>query len=149
MKNTSYLKIFTGFPVPRVALNCVQNTVDGVCQVFIMGGFRGLDRIIDFWKLNLKTYEWTYFSLCYLPASLFFSGANVTPEGRLYALGGPYESKEGNNQVYSAWLCIPKLSEMCWDAVLHYFPHINKCTMDDLAKIGIPKCFLQRFDRTS
>lgn len=50
------------------------------------------------------------------------------------------------NAVYSAWLTIPKLSEICWQALNYYYPKLRDCSPDILLHIGIPLKFVQRFD---
>lgn len=95
----------------------------------------------------MKTYQWTCFSKCSLPRELYFHAAAASPEGRIYVFGGIY-SDEGNtirtNTIYSTWLCIPKLSEMCWEAVLLYFPHIVHCDHDELLNVGLPRNYVKR-----
>jgi len=50
------------------------------------------------------------------------------------------------NAVYSAWLTIPKLSEICWQALNYYYPKLRDRSPDILLHIGIPLKFVQRFD---
>lgn len=50
------------------------------------------------------------------------------------------------NAVYSAWLTIPKLSEICWQALNYYYPKLKDYSPDKLLDIGIPLKFVQRLD---
>lgn len=136
-----------GYPEPRRCHGAVQIAVDTGPQVFITGGHDGENIFNDLWRLELKTYKWTFFETCQLPRPTYFHATAVSPEGRLYVFGGNYSINDDvrrSNAIYSAWLCIPKLSEICWEAVLYYSPHINKCRLDDLINIGLPRHFLQR-----
>lgn len=65
----------------------------------------------------------------------------------MYVFGGNYcsdDETQRSNDIYSTWLCIPKLSELCWDALIFYFPHMYKCNVDKLIDIGVPKRYLDR-----
>ncbi|KAJ8975863.1 hypothetical protein NQ317_015901, partial [Molorchus minor] len=136
-----------GFPEPRRCHGAVQINNDDKIQVFITGGHDGENIFHDLWRLDLQTYQWTYFEMCQLPQPTYFHATAVTPEGRLYVFGGNYSINDDvrrSNAIYSGWLCIPKLSEICWEAVLYYSPHINKCRSKDLIDIGFPRHFVQR-----
>ncbi|XP_018563263.1 kelch domain-containing protein 10 homolog isoform X2 [Anoplophora glabripennis] len=140
-----------GHPEPRRCHGAVEITVNTGPQVFITGGHDGENIFNDLWRLDLKTYQWTFFEICQLPRPTYFHATAVSPEGRLYVFGGNYSINDDvrrSNTIYSAWLCIPKLSEICWEAVLYYSPHINKCGVDDLINIGLPRHFLQRLNNS-
>ncbi|KAG5887437.1 hypothetical protein JTB14_003289 [Gonioctena quinquepunctata] len=136
-----------GYPEPRRCHGAVQIETNTEVQVFITGGHDGENIFNDLWRLDLKTYQWTCFANCQLPQPTYFHATAVTPEGKLYIFGGNYSINDDvrrSNTIYSTWLCIPKLSEICWEAVLHYSPHINKCEASDLVNIGLPRHFVQR-----
>ncbi|XP_019870567.1 kelch domain-containing protein 10 homolog isoform X2 [Aethina tumida] len=139
-----------GYPAPRRCHGAVQIDTDTGVQVFITGGHDGENVFNDLWKLDLKTMQWTCFDFCQLPISTYFHDAAVSPEGKLYVFGGINSIDDEvvrSNTIYSTWLCIPKLSEMCWEAVLHYSPHIVNCKSDDLINIGLPRHFVQRLGK--
>lgn len=50
------------------------------------------------------------------------------------------------NAVHSAWLTIPKLSEICWQALNYYYPKLKDCSPDELLHMGVPLKFVQRLD---
>lgn len=50
------------------------------------------------------------------------------------------------NAVHSAWLTIPKLSEICWQALNHYYPYLKNSSSDKLLHMGIPLKFVRRLD---
>ncbi|XP_968306.2 kelch domain-containing protein 10 homolog [Tribolium castaneum] len=137
-----------GVPQPRRCHGAVQITTEFGNQVFIAGGHDGENVFDDLWRLDLQTFQWTYFDKCRLPFPIYFHAAAASPEGRLYIFGGICSSNDNDvrrsNCMYSTWLCIPKLSEICWEAVLHYSPHIVKCRSEDLINIGLPRHFVQR-----
>ncbi|XP_060529523.1 kelch domain-containing protein 10 homolog [Cylas formicarius] len=139
-----------GVPSPRRCHGAVQVESDGDLNVFVTGGQDGENIFNDLWRLNLKTLQWTFFERCELPRPMYFHATAVTPEGRLYVFGGIYSVNDQvhrSNAVYTSWLCIPKLSEMCWQSVLHYSPRILDYSSDDLINAGLPKRFVHRLDR--
>lgn len=60
--------------------------------------------------------------------------------------GGISLQLDRTDAVHSVWLTIPKLSEMCWQAVIYYNPDIRHKTRDELLCMGIPLKFVQRID---
>lgn len=97
----------------------------------------------------MTTLEWTCFLTCQLPNPTFFHATAVTPEGRLYVFGGNYcsaDETERSNDIYATWLCIPQLNEICWEALLYYFPQMYKNDPESLIDIGVPKRFLDRIN---
>lgn len=136
---------FAGYPSARRCHGAVQLTRETGTQVFIIGGHNNDNIFADLWRLDLTTYQWTCFVTCQLPNPTFFHATAVTPEGRVYIFGGNYRAGR-TNDVYSAWLCIPKLSEICWAALLAYYPDLYKRKIDSLIDIGVPKRFLDRIN---
>ncbi|EFN89737.1 kelch domain-containing protein 10 homolog [Harpegnathos saltator] len=138
-------------PAPRRCHGSVQYTDEktGATIVVISGGYDG-DRVFsDVWRLDLSTLQWTCLRTCILPCPLYFHSAALTPEGRMYIFGGII--KENNtiqrtNAVLSVWLTIPKLSEICWQALNHYCLDLRNRSPDELLRIGIPLKFVQRLD---
>ena len=142
------LETMLGIPPPRRCHGAVQINTENGTQVFIAGGHDGENVFDDLWRLDLKTFQWTYFDKCRLPFPIYFHAAAATPEGRLYIFGGICSNNDNDvrrsNCMYSTWLCIPKLSEICWEAVLHYSPHIVDCKSEDLINVGLPRHYVQR-----
>ncbi|KAI4460735.1 kelch domain-containing protein 10 [Holotrichia oblita] len=134
-----------GIPPARRCHGAVQIDCDNVVQVFISGGYDGTQIFDDLWCLNLKTYKWTLINTYTLPYPTYFHSAAVTPEGKMYIFGGIFAHGdiERNNVVHCAWLCIPKLSEMCWEALLHYNPQIVNLPKTKLIDAGLPRHFIQ------
>lgn len=136
------------YPKARRCHSATQIEVNGSIEVFIVGGYNGDDIFDDLWKINLKTFQWTFYERCALPRPTYFHAAAASPEGRLYIFGGIYDSSDLNlnrsNAVLSMWLCIPKLSEICWEALLFYYPDIVNLKHDSLCDIGLPKKFVNR-----
>ncbi|XP_066253291.1 kelch domain-containing protein 10 homolog [Euwallacea similis] len=136
-----------GVPMARRCHGAAQIDHGNGIEVFITGGLDGESIFQDLWRLNLKSLQWTYFETCVLPRPTYFHALAVTPQGRLYVFGGIYsidEEVKRSNAVYSTWVCIPKLSELCWEAVLQYSPRIFKYSSADLINIGLPRHFVQR-----
>lgn len=138
-------------PAPRRCHGCVQYTDEetGVTSVVISGGYNGDLMFSDVWRLDLSTLLWTCLRNCILPSPVYFHSTALTPEGRMYIFGGivkEHDQVQRTNAVHSVWLTIPKLSEICWQALNHYCPNIIDKTPEELFKIGIPLKFVQRLD---
>lgn len=142
-----YFLHYIGYPEPRRCHGAVQISYNSNIQIFVTGGHDGENIFNDLWRLDLQTYQWTYFNLCRLPQPTYFHATAVTPEGKLYVFGGNFSVDEDvrrSNAVFSTWLCIPKLSEICWESVLYYSPNLHKLKSHDLIDLGLPRRFLQR-----
>ncbi|XP_015431512.1 PREDICTED: kelch domain-containing protein 10 homolog [Dufourea novaeangliae] len=138
-------------PEPRRCHGSVQYTDEktGVTFVVISGGYNEDHVFSDVWRLDLSLLQWTCLRKCILPCPVYFHSAALTPEGRMYTFGGII--KEDNkvartDAVHSVWLKIPKLSEICWQALIHYFPHLCRKSQHQLLLTGVPLKFVQRID---
>lgn len=102
----------------------------------------------DLWKLNLTNFQWTLIRTFELPHPTYFHSCAVTPAGKMYIFGGIYKMRDivRNNKVHATWLCIPKLSEICWEALLYYFPNMDSSCKEKLIKLGIVKNFVDRLE---
>ncbi|XP_031351552.1 kelch domain-containing protein 10 homolog isoform X1 [Photinus pyralis] len=136
----------TGIPSPRRCHGAVQIETDNDIQVFINGGYDGDTVFDDLWRLELSTMQWTFIQKCVLPSPTYFHSAAVSPEGKMYVFGGIYGGDQirRSSDIYSVWLCIPKLSEICWEALLHYNPQICNYSKERLINSGLPRGFLDR-----
>ncbi|XP_068143978.1 kelch domain-containing protein 10 homolog [Drosophila tropicalis] len=139
-----------GYPKPRKCFSCVQHTLyNGDIEAFITGGLQGdfCTYFSDIWKLNLRTKQWTLIITASLPRPLYFHSAAHSDNGCMYVFGGiEYNEKEmrRRNDLYKMWMTVPKLSEMCWDAVTYYNENLDCFDRQSLLRAGIPKCFVQR-----
>ncbi|CAG0901795.1 unnamed protein product, partial [Darwinula stevensoni] len=114
--------------------------------VYICGGLEpgspsDETRSSDLWQLDLLTFRWKKIPTS-LPHSPSSHSVDVTPEGKMYLFGGAICSMSHNktvNSLYSIWLKIPCLKEMCWEAVLHYAPWLDEVPLKTLIKAGIPR----------
>lgn len=136
----------SGIPPARRCHGAVQLDGEMGTQIFITGGYNGLDVFDDLWKLELTTFQWTRIDICRLPRPTYFHSTAATPEGKLYVFGGIYVSDgvKRSNDVFTTWLCIPKLGEMCWEALLKYNPGILAMKTDELIDVGLPRKFVER-----
>lgn len=150
-----------GYPTSRKCHSCVQYETDDGIEVVIAGGFyRDFEFFDDIWKLNLKTLQWTLFKTATLPYPLYFHDAATSGNGLMHIFGGVavkgldnvnnqnYEC-ERTNEVYSMWTTIPKLSEISWQAVLHYNPSLPSYSLNQLLEMGISMKFASRISRNS
>lgn len=133
-------------PSPRKCHGSVQVDHPSGPKVYISGGYDGDNVYNDMWCLDLKTFQWSFIWTCVLPEPTYFQAAAITPQGQMYQFGGIVEKNEctRTNSIYSTWLCIPKLSEMCWDAILHYNPEIVNNKSEKLLEAGIPRSLVDR-----
>lgn len=138
-------------PAPRRCHSSVQyrDEKTGVMSVFISGGYNGPYVFSDVWKLDLSLLCWTCLRNCVLPRPVYFHSSAITLEGRMYTFGGiivEHDEISRTDAIHSVWLTIPKLSEICWEALNYYYPHLRRKSFDELLHIGIPLKFLQRID---
>ena len=127
-----------GFPPPRSAHSLVQRGE----HVLILGGLGkdedgGWKVLGDVWRLNLVTFEWSW--LGDLPAPVCAHGTTVTKEGKVVVFGGMDEYDEPTNAVYTAWLEIPSLRTMAWEAICEENgAGMAAMSADELLKKGVP-----------
>ncbi|XP_030386869.1 kelch domain-containing protein 10 homolog [Scaptodrosophila lebanonensis] len=139
-----------GYPKPRKCFSCVQHQLsNGDIEAFITGGLQGdfSTYFSDIWKLNLRTKQWSIIQTASLPRPLYFHSAAHSDNGCMYVFGGiEYNEKEmrRRNDLYKMWMTVPKLSEMCWDAITYYNDNLDMYNRQTLLKSGIPKSFTER-----
>ena len=127
-----------GFPPPRADHSLVQRGE----HVLILGGFGededGGEKVLGYaWRLNLVTFEWSW--LGDLPAPVYAHGTTVTKEGKVVLFGGLDEYEEPTNAVYTAWLEIPSLRTMAWEAICEENgAGMAAMSADELLKKGVP-----------
>ncbi|VVC92686.1 kelch domain-containing protein 10 homolog [Leptidea sinapis] len=134
-------------PLPRKCHGAVQIDTDSGVQVFVVGGTDGYAVFEDVWRLNVSDLQWHLMQKTVLPHPLYFHSATVTSSGCMYVFGG-IEPKEDatcrNNKLYKVWLCVPKLSEICWEALLDCYPNLDQVSSGSLLDVGIPRHFINR-----
>ncbi|CAH0701668.1 unnamed protein product [Spodoptera exigua] len=134
-------------PLPRKCHSTVQIDTEHGTQVFVAGGSDGQSVFEDIWRLNISDLQWTLMQKTVLPHPLYFHSSAVTSSGCMFVFGG-IEPKEDatcrNNIMYKVWLCLPKLSEICWEALLHFHPNLDQVDSRTLLNIGIPSHFVRR-----
>jgi len=120
-------------------------------HVYMCGGFNDKKFFTDVWRLDLSTFQWCHLIQCLLPKPTFFHTITITNAGRMYYMDGMIGSclpnrccdqsdrlKE-NRSIASAWIKIPKLTDISWDAVLHYFKdQLLAMSEENLQKMGLP-----------
>lgn len=128
-------------PLPRKCHSAVQIDTPSGIQVFVAGGSDGQAVFEDIWRLSVNTLQWNIMQQAVLPHPLYFHSSTVTSQGCMYVFGG-IEPKDDatsrNNILYKVWLCIPKLSEICWEAMLHLYPNLDQLSREKLLNLGIP-----------
>lgn len=138
-----------GFPAARRCHGCVQLPPEGIAKkgsVIISGGYNGQVIYGDVWRLDLNDMQWQFMASSVLPRPVYFHSASVTPSGRMFTFGGIVENGYRTNDVCAAWVCIPKLSEICWEAILFYSPRIAQEAPKKLINMGFPREFVDRLN---
>lgn len=136
-----------GYPEPRKFHSCVQQNTDDGIEVIIAGGYQTNSiQFDDIWKLNLRTYQWTRYAQTKLPTTLHFHDAAIGSNGCMYVFGGIFDGSR-SNRLHKMWPRIPKLSDMCWEALQHYHPALSKADTSTLLQHGIPQKYAMQVER--
>ncbi|KAH0561321.1 kelch domain-containing protein 10 homolog [Cotesia glomerata] len=131
------------FPEKILDYNVTQyrNPLTGDMNAILTGGYSKSNGIYsDVWKLNLTSFKWKYLGL--MPSEIGDKhSTTVSPYGQLFVFGGVIRNSNGvdtcSSAVYSTWLSIPKLEDICWLAVLHYYPNLALKTKEEVMSLGI------------
>ncbi|CAG2164332.1 unnamed protein product [Oppiella nova] len=121
-----------GYPKSRRCHDCIH--IDDF--VYLLGGTDNEMIFDDFWRLDLNVMQWTRLN-ARIPRALYFHSSSVSPTGRLSVFGGVVNTNhiERTNELFTAWLKIPTLKEMAFDAVLHYIHRNRNETKDNVKPI--------------
>lgn len=88
----------------------------------------------------MRTMQWTMIQ-SNLPSGVHCHSAGLAENGCMYVYGGSTIANERvqvNTNVHKMWLTIPKLKDMCWDAITYYNDNIDLNDRQALHKAGIP-----------
>lgn len=135
-----------GYPEARKCHGVVQVDTQNEISVYVMGGYQNTDVILnDLWKLQLPMLQWKLIKRNVITKGLYFHSTALSREGKLFIFGGVTNSVnlERSNEMYAGWVCIPKLSEIAWEAIVHYVPKQN-LIRENLLKLRIPEQFVDR-----
>jgi len=129
-----------GYPEAR---RC-HGTVQVGNHAFVVGGYDGDDVFGDAWRLDLVSLQWRRLRI-ELPLPVYFHAVTVSGEGKMVMFGGvdSIEQNTRTNKVFTAWLTVPSLRAMAWEAVCHYTPHIAKLSKAALLAEGVPSGCLE------
>ncbi|ODN03958.1 Kelch domain-containing protein 10 [Orchesella cincta] len=129
------------FPCARKCHGCIQRGDD----VFICGGYDSKNIFMDLWRLHIPSMQWHFLTI-QMPMALCFHSTCITAVGCMYVFGGVTHLQHSTrtNKLFKIWLVVPKLKEMCWEALLHYRPDICRQRRSSLLKSGIPNEFISR-----
>lgn len=136
-----------GYPGARKSHSCIQYNTNNGIEAVIAGGYADRDIYYsDVWKINFNTMQWKLLKSANLPNPIYFHSAASPGHGCMYIFGGIeiQSTLTRTNDLYKVWTTIPKLSEICWDAVCYYNSNLDKYTKDQLLKFGIPRKFINR-----
>ncbi|XP_057321422.1 kelch domain-containing protein 10 homolog [Microplitis mediator] len=127
----------------------------GEINVIISGGTVDYnDAFNDVWRLNLTSLKWSCLQRfgTALPHHVVNHSMTVSPAGKLFTVGGciytnDMEQESCSSTLHSSWIRIPKLTDICWEAVLHYYPNLKSMTDKEIISLGIPmQSFKSRID---
>lgn len=141
----SVITVNGGYPEARRFHSCVQQGG----EVIIAGGSKAVGTYFDdIWKYNLQTHQWQLFTQTKLPYVLFFHDAAAVGNGLMYVFAGVTTGNNNDlvrtNDLHKMWVQIPKLSEICWEALTYYQPTIADQSKEDLLYMGVPRKFADR-----
>jgi len=125
-----------GYPEAR---RC-HSTVQIGKLVWVFGGYDGDDVFGDAWQLDMSTMQWARLRM-ELPLPVYFHAMTVSDEGKMVMFGGvdDIEQNTRTDRVFTAWLTVPSLRSMAWEAVCHYQPSISTMPHTTLLEEGVPK----------
>ncbi|XP_057331344.1 kelch domain-containing protein 10 homolog [Microplitis mediator] len=140
------------YPTPREFFGVTSYTDpdSGEINVIISGGQQYDDDrncycFNSIWKLNLTSSKWTCLERfgAVLPHCVVNNSMAVSPAGQLFTFGGftsPHDMEQGTalSTLHSTWLRIPKLTDICREAVFHYYPNLTSMTKDEINSLGLP-----------
>lgn len=146
-----------GYPKPRKCFSIVQyetKDVNDNCAIeaIVAGGLGNHNsHFSDIWKFNVSTMTWLMLQEDKLAQPTYFHSAASTGNGAMYIFGGiearTPDKLERTNNMYKMWTTIPKLSEICWDAISHYDSYLDRYSHEQLLRLGIPEEFASRVER--
>ena len=126
------------------ARKCLSSVQIGK-HVWVFGGYDGYHGygygyhvFGDAWQLDLSTMQWARLKMK-LPLPVFFHAMTVSEEGKMVMFGGVTRHNTRTNRVFSAWLTVPSLRSMAWEAVCHNKPNIVTLPYTTLLEDGVPK----------
>lgn len=92
----------------------------------------------DIFRFNIDNLRWEKLKWDF-PVAIYLLSNSVTPSGRICRYGNLLFSVE------TAWLTIPKLKTISWEAMIYYFKEQLFASSDEhLKEIGLPKEFYER-----
>lgn len=100
----------------------------------------------------MDTFQWTRFPRFSLPQGTYFHSSCLTSNGKLINFGGIVQTDTSSRRsasVHTAWLCVPKLKEICWEALLYYVPDLDLLPTNELRSLGLPDEFMARLQLPS
>lgn len=144
-------RIRSGYPAPRRCHSAIQ--VPGTnLSVLILGGYDGTSMFGDAWKLDLVTLQWTKVFDSSVPRPVYFHSSAATSKGQMFTYGGIVEKGHTivrTSDMYSIWLCVPKLKDICWEAILYYHKDLHTLSKPELLSFGLPNEFVQKLEFVS
>ncbi|XP_057321502.1 kelch domain-containing protein 10 homolog [Microplitis mediator] len=136
------------YPVLRYdfAVTSYTDPDTGEINVIISGGIDcdHENALNDVWRLNLTSLKWTCLEKygTVLPDYVYSHSMTVSPAGKLFTFGGHIsinmEDETCSSSLHSTWLRIPKLTDICLEAVFHYFPNLKSMTDKEIMSLGLP-----------
>lgn len=140
-----------GYPSDRGCHSCYQ-CPEKSNLLYISGGLNGFQCLTDIWRFDLDKLQWKKLTWCTMPQPIYSHSTTVTHSGRICCYGGMVTNEnvdrsftQPSTDITSAWITIPKLKVICWEAMLHYFKkQMFESSEDHLKKMGLPQEFCER-----
>jgi hypothetical protein len=147
-KTTGDVSFYGRVPSERQSHGCVQRPQEPSI-VYVNGGSLDGDCGIlqrDTWRIDLDTLEWTRIFSLMLFRRLGFHSVATTPDGRMLVFGGYTDGGRPTAELYSTWILVPKLQDICWKAILHYFRagYLKQPSSDSVKNLRLPPKYEKR-----
>lgn len=134
-----------GYPAARYAFACVA--LASGYEAMISGGRWSISGEADLthcWLLDVRSMRWRELRTR-LERPLTMHAMAATRTDCVYFFGG-YQKDQNmvTNGLQRAWLRVPRLTEICWQAMLAYWPAMQRLGREALLSKGVPAEFVQQ-----
>ena len=77
----------------------------------------------------------------------FYPVISFLQAGQIIIFGGVCKDTEKrSHRIYSLWVKVPSLQELCWQTMLCNNPCLEKLSQDELLSAGVPAAFVDRLE---
>jgi hypothetical protein len=100
------------------------------------------------WRFNLNEIKWEKLNIK-MPVLTYFHAACVNTDGQIFLHGGVKAGEDFSvqsriNHLYTIWVKVPKLTEICWNKLIGNYPNLLNSNQKVLVDIGLPARFIDK-----